>query len=63
MTEHSGARELEFMAMGILSGAVLGFLLFILLGNFTIGIGLGVGFGLIISDVVYKRKSGMGSGG
>ena len=63
MTEHSEARELEFMAMGILSGAVLGFLLFIVLGNFTIGIGLGVGVGLILSDAIYKRKSEKRTGG
>jgi hypothetical protein len=38
-------------------GGVLGFLLFVLLRNFTVGIGLGVGIGLILSDVVYRWKS------
>lgn len=62
MMEENRSSELEFMATGILLGALLGFLLFVVSGNFTLGIGLGVGIGLILSDVIYRRMSEMSSG-
>ena len=62
MSDRSRSNELEFMAIGILLGALLGFVMFVVFKNLTIGIGLGVGIGLILSDVVYRRKSEMSSG-
>jgi hypothetical protein len=62
MTEEHRSSELEFMAIGILLGAVLGFVMFVAFKNFTIGIGLGVGIGLILSDVIYRRRSEVSSG-
>jgi hypothetical protein len=61
MTGEKRSNELEFMATGILLGALLGFVLFAALKNFTLGIGLGVGIGLILSDVIYRRKSELSS--
>ena len=62
MSEEGRSNEIEFMAIGILLGAVLGFVMFVALKNLTIGIGLGVGIGLIASDVIYRRSSEMSSG-
>lgn len=61
MPKNQRTNELEYMATGILLGALLGFFLFAALKNFTLGIGLGVGLGLILSDVIYRRKSELSS--
>ena len=56
MPEERRSNELEFMAIGILLGALLGFVAALVLRNFTLGIGLGVGSGLIISDIAFRRR-------
>lgn len=62
MIEERKSNELEFMATGILLGGLFGFALFILIGNLTLGIGLGVGFGVVMSDAIYRRFSQVSSG-
>ena len=57
MQETRRSNELEYMATGVLLGALLGFLLFAALKNLTLGLGIGVGLGLIVSDVIYRQKS------
>lgn len=62
MYDERKSNELEFMATGILLGGLFGFALFVLIGNLTLGIGLGVGFGVVMSDAIYRRITEVGSG-
>lgn len=57
MSNRQGTSEMEYMAFGIVFGAVLGLGVGIVLMNVSVGVALGVGGGLLLSDILQRRKS------
>jgi uncharacterized membrane protein len=57
MSNRQGTNEMEYMAFGIVFGAVLGLAVGVLVMNLSVGVGLGVGGGLLLSDILQRRKS------
>jgi hypothetical protein len=57
MSNKQGSSEMEYMAFGIVFGAVFGLAVGVAVMNVSIGLGLGVGGGLLVSDILQRRKS------